>query len=384
MNSRTGFYILLAAFSFMWLYSCLGSNDTIEYEVSTDAQLVYFSLSHDSLAVLATAKFSIDQAKGLIYNYDSLPYLTDTAQIASQAIVQYTAGSGSSPYIRVEYLDGDTAWIASGDSVRIASPFELALYAPDGYSKKTYTVSINIHQIDPDSVQYVPATDNDIPEEETADYWETITQQCINHCPDTLALVTCLGFVRPDEEKGLTLIFKDKNNDLRFAFSNDLLAYQSGNIQLREIIPDDFPVEGFTRFNDGSFAGRLTIISSLQSVWATEDGLYWTNLSGEQGIWLPMIEGGNAFFYNNEIWFINGRIRTGGYNSQIYFSRNGGIVWEEKPEKMNPPDEFPLRQNAKVVVDEDGKYFYIVGGQNQGGTLNDVWKVALNSRLFDH
>jgi hypothetical protein len=59
-------------------------------------------------------------------------------------------------------------------------------------------------------------------------------------------------------------------------------------------------------------------------------------------------------------------------------------VWEEKPKKMQPPTAFPLRQDAEIVVDADGKYFYIVNGRNQNGTLHDAWKIALNSRLFDH
>ena len=373
MNSRTGFYILLTTLSLMGLFSCLGGSDSIEYEISTDAQLTSFSLSHDSLAVLATAKFSIDQLNGLIYNYDSLPYLTDTAQIASQAIVTYTAGSGASPSIRVEYLDEDTVWVASGDSLRFASLFYLKLYAPNGNSK-IYTVQINIHQIDPDSVQYHPASISDVPELTTPD-WETLTQ----YCPDTLEVVNCLGFLRPDEQKELTLIVKDKNGDHRFAFSNDLIEYQLG-----EILPEGFPEKGFTVFNDRSFAGRLTVISSLQSVWATEDGLYWTNLFGTEGS-LPIIEGGNAFFYNEEIWFLNGKqLEDGEYNLKIYFSLNGGVVWQEKPEKMQAPGLYPLREDARVVVDEDGKYFYIIHGQNQSGVLDDVWKVALNSRLFDH
>jgi hypothetical protein len=370
MNLRTGFYILLATLSLTGLFSCLGSDET-EYIYSTDAQLTSFSLSHDSLAVLAKAKFSIDQKKSLIYNYDSLPYLTDTAAIASQAIVKYTAGSGSSPSLRIKHLNGDTAWVASGDTLRFASRFEIKLYSPSGNSK-TYTVSISIHQLDPDSVQYRRVYISDIPAVTTPD-WPTLSQ----HCPDTLKVVACLGFLRPDEQKDLTLIVKDKN-DLRFAFSKNLVDYQLG-----EKIPEGFPITGFTIFNDRSFAGRLTVISSMQSVWATENGLYWTNLFGTQGL-LPVIEGGNAFFYNNEIWFVNGKTASGEYNSKIYFSRDGGIVWKEKPEKTLPPVEFPLRQDATLVVDAEGKYYYIAGGRNQSGALNDVWKIALNSRLFDH
>ncbi|MDR2682723.1 MAG: DUF6242 domain-containing protein [Dysgonamonadaceae bacterium] len=371
MHLKTGFYILLVSLGLTSLVSCLGGSDYYDYEISTDAQLSYFALSHDSLPVLATAKFSIDQAQSLIYNYDSLPYLTDTAKIASKAIIQYTAASGAAPSIRIEHLNGDTAWIAAGDTLQMASQFALKLYAPGGQSK-TYTVSIRIHQMDPDSVQYRPVALSDVPGETTPD-WNSLTQ----HCPDTLEVVAYLGFLRPDEQKQLALIVKDKDV-LRFAFSSDLIEYQLG-----ATIPAGFPVSGFSRLNDRSFAGRLTVIAGLQSVWATDNGLYWTNLFGTEAP-LPEIEGGNAFSYNGEIWFLNGKIAGGDYNPKVYYSRNGGIVWEEKPFKIQPPADFPLRQDARVVVDADGKYFYITGGRNNEGQLDDAWQAALNARTFDH
>jgi hypothetical protein len=374
MHLKTGFYILLATLILTGLVSCLGSSEYPEYEVSTDAQLTSFAISSDSLAVLATAKFSIDQKQNLIYNYDSLPYLTDTAKIGSQTIVTYTAGSGASPSVRIQYLNGDTAWVASGDTLHIASQFDLKIYSPSGNSK-TYTVNINIHQMDPDSVQYHPVNISDVPAITPPD-WASLTQ----HCPAHLEVVTCLGFLRPDEQKGLALIVKD-NDQLHFAFSKDLTEYQVG-----AAIPEDFPVSGFSVINSRSFAGRLTIIANLQSVWTTEDGLYWTNIFGTREP-LPTIEGGNAFLYNDEIWFVNGKIDNGDYNPKVYYSINGGIVWKEKPAKVQPPAEFPLRQDAQVALTADGSSFYIVGGRNQNTntpSLNDAWQVALNSKAFHH
>jgi hypothetical protein len=367
MKSRAGFYILLTALSLTGLFSCLGSNN-YDYELSPDAQLVSFSLSHDSLAVLATTKFSIDQARSLIYNHDSLPYLTDTAAIASQAIVTYAGGSGSTFAARAEYLDGDTAWVASGDTLRCASLFYLKVYAPDETSK-IYTVRVNVHEVDPDSVQYHRSNMAEIPEINLPD-WAAF-------CPAGLDVVAYLGFLHPDKEEGLSLIVNHEG-ELRFAFIDESATPLFG-----EKVPDNFPLSAFSIFNDQSFADRLTVISSMQSVWATENGLYWTNLFATKES-LPEIEGGNVFSYNDEIWFINGKIVNGGYNSKIYVSRDGGVVWKEKPEKTQPPVEFPLRQDASVVVDEDGKYFYISGGRNQAGLLNDVWKVALNSKLFEN
>ncbi|GHV58344.1 hypothetical protein FACS1894182_10200 [Bacteroidia bacterium] len=376
MHLKTGFYILLATLGLTGLVSCLGGSDTIDYETSTDAQLISFAISSDSLSVLATAKFSIDQAQNLIYNYDSLPYLTDTAKIESRAIVKYDIGSGLTGSVRIEYQNGDTAWVTSGDTLHLDSQFYLKLYAPSGKSK-TYIVQINIHQMDPDSVQYHPATASDIPVIATPD-WTALTQ----HCPDTLEIVTCLGFLDPDAQKGLALIVKDKN-ELRFAFSKDLIGYQLGTK-----IPEDFPITEFATLNDRSFADRLTVIAGLQSVWATENGLYWTNLHGTQ-LPLPVIIGGNAFYYNGEIWFVGGKTIGGENNRTVYYSRNGGIVWQTKAEKTQPPLDFSY-ENTRVIVDEAGKYFYVIGSVKRPSLIGydyiDAywWQAALNSRVFDH
>jgi hypothetical protein len=378
MHRKSGFYILLAALGLASLVSCLGGTDEYDYVVSTDAQLASFSLSHDSLTALAETKFSIDQKQGLIYNYDSLPYLTDTAKIASRAIVAYVAGSGASASIRLQYPDNDTAWVASGDSMRLASEFYLKLYSPSGRAK-TYTVSINVHQMDPDSVQYHPFNGAvplyDLPPTLPA-HWSEWTQ----HCPDTLEVVAGLGFLKPSDHKGLALVVKVKDKDgLRFAFTPDLVEYRLG-----ATIPEGFPVARFSILNDSAFAGRLTVVSSLQSVWATEDGLYWANLFDTREP-LPVIEGGNAFYYNGEIWFLNGRIVGGEYNPKVYYSRDGGRVWKEKPTKAWAPSDYMLREDAWVVVDAEGKYFYIINGrQGELAVVLPTWRVALNRKVFDH
>ncbi|MDR0542817.1 MAG: DUF6242 domain-containing protein [Dysgonamonadaceae bacterium] len=376
MHLKTGFYILLAALSLTGLVSCLGGAEDINYEVSTDAQLTSFAVSSDSLAALAAAKFSIDQAQNLIYNYDSLPYLTDTAKISSRAIVKYDTGSGETRSIRIEYLNGDTAWVASGDTLQMASQFYLKLYSSSG-NAKTYTVTINIHQLDPDSVQYRPVSASDIPAIMPPD-WTSITQ----NCPDYLKVVTCLGFLQPDRQKGLALI-AEYQNERHFAFSKDLIEYQLG-----AKIPEDFPVAEFSVINDRNFAGRLTVIADLQTIWATENGLYWTNLYNTQTP-LPKIKGGNAFNYNGEIWFIGGKTVAGENNRNVYYSRDGGLVWKTKESKTQTPVDFPY-ERARVIVDDAGKYFYVIGSVSVPSSTGYVemdaywWQAALNSRVFDH
>jgi hypothetical protein len=148
MYLRNSFYILLCLFILTGLNSCLGGSDDIEYIVSDDAQITSLALAHDSIPALANAKFSIDQANHEIYNHDSLPYLTD---IYERVKVTYTTGSGLSTIMTL--VENDTVWVKSNDSIDVSKPLQVTLFAPTG-KKKEYRLTVNIHQIDPDSVQY--------------------------------------------------------------------------------------------------------------------------------------------------------------------------------------------------------------------------------------
>jgi hypothetical protein len=453
MHLRTGFHILLASLILTSLISCLGGTDEIETVITTDAQITSFSIAHDSIPVLATAKFSIDQVISEIYNYDSLPYLTD---IYEPFIITYTTGAGYSQSLRT-IVDGDTAWVASGDSLDLAKVSQFTIFAPDGKTQKTYTLKVNIHQIDPDSVQYEPfATEQFLQAEDNKtvrfkdnyytfvkeaeilslyksgdmEQWEEIpltglpsytvveeiqtgSKGLFAHTntgqlyvstdasswleiPETDSIVAILGYLDPTDiqQEGLVLVVNKKDGEgNRFAFYSNLLSETSASKEYTTggTVPSGFPLTNISViYNKSLYLNQITVAGDMKTVWATTDGLYWAKLSNTV-MELPDITEGSAFLYNNEIWFIGGWAKekdgTEAYNRIIYYSMDGGVVWKIKEDKTQAPESFVLRERASVVTDFDGKYFYIVGGLNREAStpvLTDVWKVALNSRLFDH
>ncbi|MDR3339548.1 MAG: DUF6242 domain-containing protein, partial [Candidatus Symbiothrix sp.] len=135
--------------------SCLGDEEEYEYVVSTDAELVGFIISHDSVPELATTLFTIDQERNLIYNRDSLLYTTVIPD-SIKAIVTYISGSGLDGNVLdiTNLAEGDSTWIASGDSLDITKPLKLKVYAPDQATTKVYTFRLNIHTLNPDSIRY--------------------------------------------------------------------------------------------------------------------------------------------------------------------------------------------------------------------------------------
>jgi uncharacterized Zn ribbon protein len=447
MRSRAGLYILCSLLCIPLFISCLGdSDDVVDTVAPDDAEILSFYLSHDSIPNLAKVKFSIDQVNGRIYNHDSLPYLTN---IQEKVIVSYTNSLSITNVQNV--TDGDSTWIASGDSVDVSKPLRLKVFSLNGTKTKFYDLRINIHQVDPDSVQYKqlelssPFLDN-VPDNKTilfngsyyafvyvapptvdpgyislyksADMrnWGSVTLtglpfdtniKNIQIVGDSLLAHTFTGniYVSHDvltwnkidveyfvksilgssngssiQPAGLSLIVDNNKGAPVFAFTSNFQTWQEGST-----IPSDFPLSDFSVIKgQSSTIEKVTLVGGksssgevLNTVWSTQDGIYWVKLNDTKKS--PLIEGGNAFLYDNEIYWLNGKLGDGSYNKNVYFSIDGGVTWKIKADKYSPSENYPLRYNASVVTDDT--YFYIVGGHNDG-ILTDVWQAFINRKLF--
>ncbi|MDR0507378.1 MAG: DUF6242 domain-containing protein [Dysgonamonadaceae bacterium] len=148
MHIKTVFYIFCCSILVL-LASCLGNSDVDTIAVPNDSELLSLTLSHDSIPDLAKTVFSIDQRNNLIFNHDSLAYQTQVEKV----IVKYTNSTGISNVLFLP-TEGDSVWIASGDSLDVSKKVSLRVYAADGIKTKLYSLWVNVHQIDPDSVQY--------------------------------------------------------------------------------------------------------------------------------------------------------------------------------------------------------------------------------------
>jgi hypothetical protein len=429
------------------LTSCLGSDDPLETIFPDDAELLSFGLSHDSIPELALTVFSIDQAKSLIYNHDSMTYQTD---IYEPVIVNYTNSLNTTNVLQVTAEGDSIKWIVSGtDSLDFSSqPVFLKVFSlVDTAKTKIYKVQINIHQIDPDSVQYTQLVEN-VPflrnkeiktiylngkyylyakegskiavyQSDDVKNWQEVTTVGL---PDNLAVSdiqygnsgvygyangdlyisynalewkkllellsstdlkypvkSILGFKEKGEiyEACLSAIV-EKDGQNVFAFTHNLEKWT-----YKDKVPDDFPLSGFSVLNDSTHSelnlilvGGVTASGESNAIWATENGYYWSKRTNT-----PTITGANAFLYDNKIYLLNGKEVGGAYNRKVYFSPDGGTSWHEKPAKCQPSGNYSFRQNASLIVDQQGKYFYIIGGQAET-ELSDIWQAFLNKKTF--
>jgi hypothetical protein len=158
MSLKNGLIILSLFMLACLLPSCLGGAEYDEIPDTQDAEILTFSLSSDSVAALASTVFSIDQSRGLIYNRDSMAYMTE---IKYKVIVKYTSATGGTNLLNITNIaDGDSTWVNSGDSIDVSKPLSFRTYSLYGTKEKIYTFTLNIHQIDPDSVQYAKIASN--------------------------------------------------------------------------------------------------------------------------------------------------------------------------------------------------------------------------------
>lgn len=144
----------------VFFIACNGDSEVTSSAASADAQVYSFSLkaiprtSIDTVnfPILAKTKFSIDQSRSLIYNPDSLPYLTRlTKYYVGIAFVSSTSPS------KLELIypnDSVVSWNGSDSvdfSVKRLYP-RLRVKAANGTTFKEYTIDIRIHKVDPDSI----------------------------------------------------------------------------------------------------------------------------------------------------------------------------------------------------------------------------------------
>ncbi len=167
MISNWFYYCLSLLVATFTLSSCLNSDtDEIDYTVSRDAQITAFSMSssEDTLKVLPTVKFSIDQVSSapLVFNKDSLPYLFDVSTVNLKIATK--GASGIKLYlINPGQPDSSYIWNQT-DSVMIKKLKNIEIFAQDGKTSKTYTFKLNIHQVDPDTIFWQNVANDYIPQ----------------------------------------------------------------------------------------------------------------------------------------------------------------------------------------------------------------------------
>lgn len=440
MNRKVPFYILVITV-FSTLFSCLDSSDTVEVIYSPDAEITSFKIGIrrndiDSTRV-DSIYFSIDQINSQIFNKDSAGY---GFVFTEKAVLKFTTASG---YAIINVTGGDSVLVTTGDSIDFTNPILFRSYAATG-GTKTYLAKFNIHQIDPDSMQW-----KQVSEENSflnGEQMKTVIIDDSFYCFNKVSIPSASGYntkivlykssdmavtwhdvpaVNLPYDTDLSQLQVYNENLYVCTSSGELYTTTSASVTSWTKISSEYPVkkvfgvidqtnklvvavekEGLRSavWNGASWVyGNLlssnfpSVFSSLSytranthhltivgedvsSVWGTIDGIYWSMLSATGS--LPSgITGSAAFLYNEKFYMLNGYIPDNGYNEYVYSSRDEANTWVmEESKTYITSNDYRFRTNASVVVDSNN-FIYIIGGNHDDIQLTDIWKGRLNKLI---
>lgn len=152
MTIKRNFIYALSLLISVLFVSCW---DNFEERSYYSANINAFSFgAHDTCPGIENYVFNIDQyhgdaaskTTGTIQNLDSLPYGSVVNSLYPKVTFQSTNGN--------IYIN-DSLW-EDGDSIDFSSPVVIKNTSYDGLYTKSYSVYINVHQVDPDSMSLEP------------------------------------------------------------------------------------------------------------------------------------------------------------------------------------------------------------------------------------
>ena len=156
---RNKIYTLVALMvATLTITSCLKDDDEKNSVSYKDTAILSFSLGQlkqvrdtvakngsDSTYVSnfngAKVKFYIDQAQGLIYNPDSLPYGTKPASALAKIVAK-----NSGTVVIKSTTEEKFTYYSSNDSIDFSTPRVFRVYSNKGSEYRDYKVSVNVHK----------------------------------------------------------------------------------------------------------------------------------------------------------------------------------------------------------------------------------------------
>ena len=156
MTIKTAFWLTLIAVG----ATAAGCNDdgtVLTSESYSSVAISSFHLSaNDAIAHLDSVYFSIDLERAQIYNADSLPYGTDVTALVPVVMMQTGASVAELKFKTIAGEDTVSNYLTnSTNPVNFAAgPVELRIVSLDGTAERIYTVKVNVHTVNQDSLYW--------------------------------------------------------------------------------------------------------------------------------------------------------------------------------------------------------------------------------------
>ncbi len=391
-----------------------------QVEVSDDTRLIQFYVSHDSIPSLKKIAFIIDNDSNVIYNTDSLPYLTPV-----DSLIPTMYGST----LKSIYIN-DTIAYTGQDTIDFSKPVTIKTTATDGTSTRTYVVRVHAHQINPDLYNWQGIKSEIFSDLQAVQQKTLLFANQLNYFVRTageivlftsndgvnwsrnavsgLPTTTDLNGIVATEKELLAVsentLYKATNpttwttsasasvSQLFFVMNDEIFAlgesegkpviFSSADLATWKnlgALPEKFPAEDFAICVNASPSGkyRAYVVGGktadgelLNSVWSSENGSYWVNLAQED--WFTPRYGSAVIQYADGLMLIGGADENGAVADRQWISPDYGLTWHAPDSASALPDLWLSRYGHSAVVDDENQIF-IVGGQTATSIISDVW-----------
>ena len=423
---RISFYILFLLSFLIGLNSCLENNNGVTY--SEDAEITTFRLYSPSSDSVYQYYFTINQDNGTISNTDSLPYLT---RIDSLYPVL------SPTFIKVMLNDSIPYQAKDSIFLNFAEPVTIEVWSENKKKSKKYTITVNVHQVDPDTFiwegiktqifgrptvserAFYPDSSFVFLAAFESEFNIYFSQDAVNWRESNALLpdfdLSTLNLRENCAYNDSTIyIYQNGNlfittnglqwekravsavNSLLFSMNGNLYALQDVDGETKVVVydgnngwnvvttaPTGFPVSGYSILVSRSPSGaeRAFVLGGidadanfLSSLWSTENGSYWSNLTSGRNQISPRADA-LLVQYANGLMIFGGRDENGVLTEQRHlFSKDYGLTWKYPDSKMEIPSLYAPRYAASGLVSSSG-ILYLIGGRGSENTsIQDVWR----------
>lgn len=285
---------------------------------------------------------TIDQRTGIIENRDSLPYGSQLS-----AVLATITFDGS----LLNYLNANGEWIAynAEDSLNLSNPLKLQLTSNDGLTNRTYTLQINVHLQEGDSL-----------------YW--------NLCEKDVAELTDMTDMK-------TFVMDDKLIVLGNKTTGIVLAERSGidaQGTWKENTTDLPPTADLQTLRQQG--GKLFLSTSDGNILSSTDAKTWTQEGTTYTSGLTLLEKTDKFFYAISV------LKDENGTTCTLLRSADATTWEKevpnpKDKTPNPDDKMlPSSEIRTLTVQQaNGSSRIIILGQRDESNHSVVWNKSWNN-----
>lgn len=409
---------------FLMLFVSCNKDNNNQTAISEEAVITSFYLYSDSITGISNYTFTIDNDSMLIYNYDSIAYGTEVDSLAFVL----------NPHFHKVYInDSIDFYELAGVYLDFTKDVKFTVVAADKIKSADYRVHVNVHQVDPDTFiwknvnskvfggdvstakvvyvnerfVYLAVVDGNLMVNKSVNgsSWLSVLPKDLNvdltklNLNDLVASDDCM-YVEVDgllyrSFDGVEWSVVDATgvevDRLLFAMNGKVYAATALNriaqldagewVDLGEL-PIGFPVEGGAVLVADAPSGKSRVFvvggidtdgNYLSSVWSSEDGSYWSDMTSGKEQFTPRAYAAVAQ-YGGGLMLFGGKDAAGKVveDAQL-FSKDYGMTWSEPKAKSEIGDLYMPRYEHSAVVTPTG-YIYLIGGRTSADTtINDVW-----------